>query len=152
MSSSDRGPAPGFALAASRSAFTDHNGPWFEKHVGAHTIRAFRVLEKHTNSYGIAHGGLLMSFADSVLARAALGGAGRSAVTMRMVCDFVGPARLGDWVEGAGEVSRVTRHLSFVRARIWTGTRTVMTASGIFSAIRSRPERNVAAAQEHQGA
>jgi len=151
MSGPDRGPAPGFVLAASRSAFTDHNGPWFEKHEEARTIRAFRVLEKHTNSYGIAHGGLLMSFADSVLARAAHSGGGRSAVTMRMVCDFVGPARLGDWVEGAGELTRMTRHLSFVRARIWTGTRPVMTATGVFSAIRARPERP-AANPDHRGA
>ena len=124
-----------------RSGFSEHNGPWFEKRDGAVTIRAFRAGANHVNGLGIVHGGMLMAFADSILARAAVGASGRGAVTMRMTCDFVGPARLGDWVEGTGELTRATRNLAFVRGRIWTGSHTVLTASGIFSAVRARPER-----------
>lgn len=141
MHISDRPPPPGFLAATPRSGFTGNNGPWYEKHEGGTLLRAFRVLDKHVNALGIAHGGMLMAFADSVLARAAFAETKRSAVTMRMTCDFVGPARLGDWVEGSAELTRATRHLAFVRGRIWTGNRTVLTATAVFSALRARPDR-----------
>ena len=142
MQFADKSPPPGFELAPPRSGFTGNNGPWYEKREGDKLLRAFRVLPKHVNALGIAHGGMLMAFADSVLARAAHSETRRTIVTMRMICDFVGPARLGDWVEGSAEVTRATRHLAFVRGRIWTGNRTVLTVSGIFNAVRARPERD----------
>jgi acyl-coenzyme A thioesterase PaaI-like protein len=55
-----------------------------------------------------------------------------------MTSDFLGPARLGDWVEGTARVTRSTESLVFVEAEIRAGGHAVMTASGIFRRIRPR--------------
>jgi acyl-coenzyme A thioesterase PaaI-like protein len=84
---------------------------------------------------------MMMAFADVLLSEVQRRVTGRPSVTMRMAVDFVSPARLGDWIEGDGEVSRATRNLVFVRARIWRAKHTLMTASGVFNFIRPREEQ-----------
>jgi uncharacterized protein (TIGR00369 family) len=122
------------------SGFGRAMGPWYEKREAGATTLGFRVEERHTNRLGIVHGGMMMAFADVVLGDAGRLVTGKPSVTMRMAVDFVGPGRLGEWIEGSGEVSRFTRNLVFVRARLWRGRHTLMTASGVFNFIRQRGE------------
>lgn len=129
---------PGFVLMPQRSGFSRAMGPWYEKREGERTTLGFRVGEQHINRLGIVHGGMMMAFADVVLGEAARRVTGRLSVTMRMAVDFIGPGRLGEWIEGAGEVVRSTRNLVFVNARLWRGRHTLMTASGVFNFIRPR--------------
>lgn len=134
-------PVPeGFVAVPMMSGFGRVVGPWYEKRADDRIVRAFRVEERHTNRLGIAHGGMLMAFADVLMGEAGSRASGKPSVTMRMTVDFVGPAKLGDWVEGEGEVSRTTRNLVFVRARIWRGRHTLLTTSGVFNFIRPREE------------
>ena len=132
---------PGFVAVPMMSGFGRAVGPWYEKRANGRVIRAFRVEERHTNRLGIAHGGMLMAFADVLMGEAGRRASGKPSVTMRMTVDFVGPARLGDWVEGEGEATRTTRNLVFVRARVWRRRQTLLTTSGVFSYIRPRGER-----------
>jgi uncharacterized protein (TIGR00369 family) len=131
---------PGFAEIPPMSGFGRAMGPWYEKTENGKGILGFRAGERHINRLGIIHGGMMMAFADVVLSEAQRRVTGRPSVTMRMAVDFVSPARLGDWIEGVGEVTRSTRNLVFVRARIWRGKHTLMTASGVFNFIRPRGE------------
>jgi acyl-coenzyme A thioesterase PaaI-like protein len=55
-----------------------------------------------------------------------------------MTVDFIDAARFGDLVEGKGEVTRITRNLVFVRCTVWSGRRTLLNASGVFSFVRAR--------------
>jgi uncharacterized protein (TIGR00369 family) len=128
-------PPPGFKPIVHSSPFGAENGPFFESRSGDSWIRGFRVLERHTNAGGIAHGGMLMTFADVVLAQAVIHQAGQPAVTVRMTSDFLAPARLGDWVEGTAEVTRVTRSMAFVEGRLKSGSRTLLTASAVFQML-----------------
>ena len=123
-------PPPGFKPIVHSSPFGAENGPFFESRNGDSWIRGFRVLERHTNA-----GGMLMTFADVVLAQAVLNQAGRPAVTVRMTSDFLAPARHGDWVEGTAEVTRVTRSMAFVEGRLKAGSRTLLTASAVFQML-----------------
>lgn len=129
---------PGFVAIPPMSGFGRAMGPWYEKPEGDKVTLGIRAEERHINRLGIIHGGMMMAFADTLLSEVGRRVTGRQSVTMRMTVDFISAAKLGDWIEGTGEVSRITRNLVFVQARIWRGKHTLMTASGVFSFIRPR--------------
>ncbi len=94
-------------------------------------VRAFYVAEHPLNSAGVVAGGMLTSFLDLVLGRvAAARGPTRS--TVRLVTDFLGPAKLGDWIEGEGELIRRTERLAFVNGLLRVGERPIARPSTIF--------------------
>lgn len=131
-------PPPGYAPMNWTRGFGRAIGPLYERYADGWYARAFRVEEHHTNGLQNAHGGMLMSFADMAFGHAV--SVERSAwwVTVRLMCDFLSPARLGDWVEGTGEIVAVEDDLFTVRGRIWVGERTIMTGMGVFKALKPR--------------
>jgi acyl-coenzyme A thioesterase PaaI-like protein len=84
---------------------------------------------------------MLMSFADMAWGRIISLRKSYSWVTVRLNCDFLSGAQLGDFVEGEGELI-VEQDLVFtVRGRIWAGERTLMTGTGVFKALAPRAPR-----------
>ena len=130
-------PPEGFKLGQ-RGPFTVHNGPIFRKETDDGLVQGFRVLDRHCNGVGILHGGMMMAFIDGVLGTAVWRETDRPALTIRMTCDFLSIARPGDWIEGLGTVTKATRSVAFVEGRVWTGEKTVLTASGVFKMMRKR--------------
>ena len=94
---------------------------------------AFIVLEKHMNSAGGVHGGLLMTFADIAMSRTSrLTTGARSCATIALNCDFAGAGRLGELIEIRVRVTRKTRNLVFLSSDIFSGDRPLMTATGLW--------------------
>mgnify|MGYP001547667601 FL=1 len=122
----------GFQAVEQPPGFTRHNGPFYEKTDAHGQVRAFRVLERHLNRNGVVHGGMLAAFMDNVLAHAVHRSAGHPAYTVRMVTDFLHPARPGDWIEGRARVIRHTRTLAFVEGELSVGSRRVLAGTGVF--------------------
>ena len=60
-------------------------------------------------------------------------------VTVRLLTDFMSAARLGDWVEGSGDIVGDEGGFISVKGRIWAGERTLMTGTGVFKALGERP-------------
>lgn len=117
-------------------------GPLYEKFDGrGGYTRAFRVAEHHCNGMKNAHGGMLMSFADMAFGHAVSVEKSHWWVTVRLMCDFLSGARLGEWVEGTGEILSVEEDVYTVKGRIWVADRTIITGTGIFKAIEKRPPR-----------
>jgi acyl-coenzyme A thioesterase PaaI-like protein len=117
-------------------------GPLYEKFDGqGGYVRAFRVAEHHCNGMKNAHGGMLMSFADMAFGHAVSVEKSHWWVTVRLLCDFLSGAKLGEWVEGTGEILSVEDDVYTVKGRIWVGERTIMTGTGIFKAIEKRAPR-----------
>ncbi|NVJ68811.1 MAG: PaaI family thioesterase [Alphaproteobacteria bacterium] len=117
-------------------------GPFYLKDNGDGTYRSAFVAEadRHANNGGMLHGGLLMSFADFALfaiAKDYLEGAG---VTVACNSEFVSAGQPGDLIEATGEVTRATRSLIFVRGKIFTGDRTILSFSGIIKKVRGKGE------------
>lgn len=125
----------GFRPIISENPFGKAVGPIYEKTGKDGWVRGFLVEEKHTNRGGFAHGGVLMTFADIVLATAALEVADLPFVTIQMNSQFVAPAHLGFWIEGRGRVTRHTKDLVFVNAELSADGKPVMAASGIFKIL-----------------
>lgn len=140
---SDVSPIPeGYAPFDWRRGFLGHIGPLYRRSAGGRSSMAFRVEPHHTNGMENAHGGMLLSFAD--MAWGHIVSIERSAywVTVRLTCDFLSSAHLGEWVEGEGELLETgDDDLFVVRGRIWTGERTLVTGVGIFKPIKARAPR-----------
>lgn len=124
------------------NAFVALVGPVFRKTDGDRARFLFDAQEKHRNPRGVVHGGMLMTFMDNLLAHVvtrAVGDARKA--TMSLSCDFVAPARPGQRIEGAGEVTRVTRSMVFARGAITADGATVATGSGVWKLLDdARPE------------
>ena len=60
MGSTGFAPVPGMG-------FSEQAGPFFQKIEAGRLYRGLRIAAKHTNRLGIAHGGLLLTFADTLL-------------------------------------------------------------------------------------
>jgi acyl-coenzyme A thioesterase PaaI-like protein len=127
-------PPPGFEPHLSAGGYSRHNGPFYQKLDGRDNYRGFYVLERHCNSMGIAHGGLLVSFADALLAMAVYRVTRRAPITVRLTSDFTASAKLADWVEGKSVVIEARDDVVFVSADIYVGDKTVLAAQGVFKA------------------
>jgi uncharacterized protein (TIGR00369 family) len=129
-------PPAGFEPHLSAGGYSRHNGPFYQKLDGHDNYRGFYVLDRHCNSMGIAHGGLLVSFADALLGMAVYRVTRQAPITVRLTTDFVASAKQGEWVEGKGSVTRAGKTVIFVTASIYTAERVVLTAQGVFRAQR----------------
>jgi acyl-coenzyme A thioesterase PaaI-like protein len=129
-------PPPGFEPHLSAGGYSVHNGPFYQKLDGHDNYRGFYLLERHCNSMGIAHGGLLVSFADALLGMAVYRVTRRAPITVRLTSDFIASAKLGDWVEGKGTVIKADDDVVFVKADIYVADKTVLIAQGVFKAQR----------------
>lgn len=115
--------------------FVVHNGPLFGRMHDGRLQVGFRVEPRHTNPLNICHGGMLATFADMLLPCIALyqGDAERRFLpTISLQIDYLAPAALGAWVQGAGEVLRRTRNMVFVQALAEAEGQTVLRVSGVF--------------------
>ena len=136
----------GFELVEPSSPFMTTFGPLYERRdgggqevgQGAGFVRAFRVLEHHKNINSVAHGGVLAAFADMLLARALMWERQRYGVTVRLVTDYLGPAKRGDWVEGRSWITGGGNTLVFVAGEAHVGDRAVFSATGTFRLRRER--------------
>ena len=127
---------PGFANMNWTHGFGRSVGPMFERVEGLSYVRAFRVSDHHTNGMLNCHGGMLMAFADVAFGHVvSLRAGGRFWVTVRLLTDFLSAARLGDWVEGTGELVGRDGDLYVVQGRIWCGERTILTGTGTFKTL-----------------
>lgn len=138
MARRSRDVPPGFLPVAPRNPFAKLLGPIYEKTDDEGFRHGFRVSDKHLNAAGIAHGGMLMTFADILMGQAIRRSDAFPAVTVRMTTDFTAPARLGDWVDGTGRTTRVTRSMVFVEAEIAVNGRLSLTANGLFQRLGRR--------------
>ncbi len=132
------GPTPpaGFRPVTRRSGFLDLVGPL---HVDDADPRApvygLRVTDKHTNSRGGVHGGLLTTLADVALGYGAIAAYGETLalVTASLTVHYTGTARVGDWLEARTTLTRMGSRLAFARCEITTGDRSVASCTGVFS-------------------
>ncbi|NVJ96812.1 MAG: PaaI family thioesterase [Alphaproteobacteria bacterium] len=131
-------PPDGFEPILSNSPFGWENGPIFEKQTEAGKVRGFRVADRHINAGGACHGGMIMTFADILLATAVFDVAEPPFVTVRLTTDFLGPAFKGQWVEGSASVSGMEDGLVAVTGIIMSEGKEIAAASGVFKTIRPR--------------
>lgn len=87
----------------------------------------------------LVHGGALMTFADIVMGFAAARASNNAyCVTVQMSYQFVGTARIGDFVTCAPEIVRKTSSLVFIRALIRSRDRDIGTVDALFKPLEAK--------------
>lgn len=141
MSSSAKIP-PGFRELTEATGFAAANGPWFEKIEEGRSIRGFLPGAEHANSLGIVHGGMLAAFLDSAMGTAVFHALERRAVTLRLTLDYLGPGRVGHWLQAEGWVVSNDDQVATVRGRLYGARHEVLAAQGVFALLsRQRPQK-----------
>ena len=132
-------PIPGYVIYDPVDPFENRAGPfhWAELADGVHHF-VLRAEERHCNSHGIVHGGLMMTMIDLTMVITAKQARDEQLVTVSLNSEFVASARAGDLIEARGELVRRTRSLAFVRGHVSAGGRTLLTASAVLKPISPR--------------
>lgn len=132
----------GYRIQAKESGFAQMIGPIYQR-VGddGRQSLGFRIEAKHLNNSMSLHGGMIQGFADMAWGRVISIERSINWVTIRLVCDFLAGATLGEFVEGAGEIAGEADGIFTVRGRIWCGTRTLAVGTGLFKGFQTREAR-----------
>lgn len=95
---------------------------------------ALPLDSRHENGVGVVHGGLLMTFADSVLGLVAWSACAPGAwcVTVSQSSTFLRAARVGDLLEVTPLVTRATRSMIFTRGDFTVAGETVFQAASVW--------------------
>lgn len=134
----DSEPPPGFEPLFRTSPFLDLLGPFFyRKEPDGTFVVGLRVLPKHANARGTAHGGLLMTLLDIAIGyRTSLSQEPPAALTTAsMTADFAGAPKVGDWVEAHVDVQKVGGRLAFANAFLVVDGERVVRGSAVFSRV-----------------
>jgi len=131
-------PPEGYSSILSTSPFGWENGPIFNRTDGEDFKRGFRIASKHLNAGGVLHGGMVMTFADIVLAQAVSKVAEPPFVTIRLTSDFIGIAVEGDWVEGTATAEAPKDGIVAVQGIIEVKGKIIASAQGLFKTLRRR--------------
>lgn len=119
--------------------FSHFVGPVLEKLEDGRRIFAFQADQRHANDRGVVHGGMLVTFADQAFGELVLDSVGRKlCATIQLNTQFIAAVRIGDFVEGRGEIVRGTRSLVFVRGMLFVGERTVAAIDGIWKVLHTQ--------------
>ena len=136
-------PPSGFEPRFRTSPFLETTGPYFfRKTDDGGLILGLRVLPKHANARGSAHGGLLITLLDIALGY----NSGYSQdppaklTTASLTADFAGAPSIGDWVEAHVDVQKVGGRLAFANAFLVVNGERVVRGSAVFA--RSTPAKN----------
>jgi uncharacterized protein (TIGR00369 family) len=125
----------GFKPLPAASPFNALVGPLHEMRAADTISLGLRVDEKHSNSRGICHGGVLATLADLALgyALAVKIGSRKGFVTAHLDLDYAGAAQIGDWIHSEVEVQRVGSRLAFATGYLCVGASRIVRMSGIFA-------------------
>ena len=131
--------AKGFEPIFRSSPFLDLLGPIYNKKSEQGLIVGFRAEEKHCNARETVHGGVFSSLADIALGyNAAFSGDDPvRIVTASLTIDYVGSAKLGEWIEIETDVQRVGRKMAFANCYFIVNSKRIARASGVFSVINA---------------
>ena len=127
----------GFEPLFRTSPFLDLIGPIFNKRVNKDITIAFLAEEKHCNARGIVHGGMFSSLADIALGynTAFSGEKPIPMVTVSLSVDYMGSAKLGDWIEITSNVEKIGGSMAFASCRFCVDGKMVAKASAVFKIV-----------------
>ncbi|WP_022694400.1 PaaI family thioesterase [Ponticaulis koreensis] len=137
-------PPEGFEPHFRKSALTDPWEPLFSKRESDRVRIGLYLREPHCNSRGLVHGGLIATLADNAMVLscvAVIKGAGRETsglVTVSLTTDFIGSARLGQWLEVNTHFVKAGGSLAFADSFVTADGAVVARASASFKILSVR--------------
>lgn len=131
--------ADGFEVLSRTSPFTDLLGPIYQKKDTSGLIIGLLIEEKHCNARGIAHGGVYGTLADIAMGYSAAFSTNPPTplVTTSQTMDYMGKAKIGDWLEVHTQVQKVGRTLAFAHCHFILEAQAVARSTAVFSVLQS---------------
>ena len=136
----------GFAPFTRESPLLAPWRPLFAREGADRVVIGLTVAEPHCNSRGTAHGGLLAALADQAMGMSASVALRREGLavtnlwTTSMTVDYLGPAKLGQWLEFETVFTKGGRTSCHAEADIRADGKTVARARGAFRvALQGEP-------------
>lgn len=127
----------GFSPHYRKSPLTDPWEPLYSLRTSDAVIIGLRIAAPHTNSRGFAHGGLITALADNAMGLSC--GLGLEAagglVTVNLGMDFIGSAKVGQWLQVETNVVKRGRSLCFAQALITVDGEICARANGTFKVL-----------------
>jgi len=123
-----------FIAYARTSRYLDLVGPVYQ-HRDDPSVIGLELDERHTNSRGFCHAGMLVALADTIMGHTIEHAASPPSrlVTVTLTTDFIGTARIGDWLQGQATIRRSGRRIAFGSCEFRHGDQLVFTASAVFA-------------------
>lgn len=117
--------------------FEDMVGPFYARRdADGRMMAGCRMHASSVRAGGIAHGGMLMSFADYSLFMIAQDEIdGQDGVTVSMTSDFLAAAPAGSLLIAKGDVLKRGRNLIFVRGVVSAGAQSVLAFSAVIKLV-----------------
>ena len=118
--------------------------PWepiYYKRTGEAVVIGLRVAEPHTNSRGLAHGGLITALADNAMGLSCgirRGESDTRLLTASLAIDFIRSAKLGQWLAVETDVIKVGSNLCVAQCFVTADGVKCARANGTFSVVRKK--------------
>jgi uncharacterized protein (TIGR00369 family) len=132
----------GFEPHFRKSPLTEPWEPLYSKRLADRIVLGLQTRQPHTNSRGLIHGGLIAALADNAMGLSCvqvMAGEGRKPegglVTVSMSTDFIGGAKLDQWVEFDTRYVKVGRTLCFAQAFVTADGEVIARADARFRVL-----------------
>jgi uncharacterized protein (TIGR00369 family) len=127
----------GFETHFRKSPFTDPWEPLYSKKTDKAVIMGLRLAKAHSNARGLIHGGLIASPADNSMGYSCAQATGwiTSFVTVSLAVDYLGSARIGQWLAVECEVIKTGSTLCFAQSLIKADDTVIARASATFRVV-----------------
>jgi len=117
-----------------KSPLTDAWEPVYSKRTDEAVILGLYADERHCNSRGLIHGGLISTLADNAmgLSYAAQHENVSGLMTITLHVDFVGAGKLGDWLQFETTHISAGKTIDTAQGRVLAGDKTIALTSATF--------------------
>jgi len=120
-----------------RSPLTEPWQPIYANTTDKAVILGLRLAEPHTNSRGLIHGGLIAALADAAMGYSCAHRMGNasSLVTIGLAMDFIGSAKIGEWLTIESDVVKTGSTICFVQCLATADDSVIARANATFRVV-----------------
>ncbi len=130
-------PPAGFAPHFRKSPVTDPWEPLFSRQEEGAVHIGLYLREAHCNSRGRLHGGVIAALADNAMGLSCghVLGSVQGLVTVGLSVDYLGTAKIGEWLQIEPRVLRTGRSMSFADALVTADGTLIARANATFRSL-----------------
>lgn len=128
---------PGFGPILRSSPVLEALGSFYSRGAGGALEIGLLATDRHANSRGTVHGGVLATLADIGMGYLLSFGADPPVrlLTVSLSIDYLGAARVGDWIEVRVDRKQIGRKVAFANCYLMAGETAVARANTVFSVV-----------------
>src|SRR5258708_1154244 len=127
----------GFEPLSRRSPLTEPWQPLYARTTDKAVIVGLRLAAPHTNSRGLIHGGLIAALTDAAMGYSCAYQMGNvsSLVTIGLAVDFIGSAKVGQWLAIESDVIKTGSTVCFAQCLVIADGAVIARANATFRVV-----------------